>query len=86
MDPRDLWRGQRVIWRHVPRGGYGFVLRIPATVVKVTQKRVTIKVESETQPKTVSVDPASLSEMSREAKMSEREVFNRGEGENDGQR
>lgn len=28
----DLWRGRRVIWRHKPRGGYGFVLRIPVAV------------------------------------------------------
>ena len=73
MDPRDLWQGLRVIWRHVPRGGYGFALRIPATVRKVTRKRVTIEVETDRRgPKMVSVDPANLLEMSREAVLSER--------------
>ena len=34
--------GQQVIWKHVPRGGYGFPVGVPATVVKTTAKRVTI--------------------------------------------
>jgi len=34
--------GQAVTWLYVPRGGYGFVCPVPATVVSVSAKRVTI--------------------------------------------
>ena len=36
--------GQRVTWVHEMRGGYGYTERIPAEVVRVTAKRVTIRV------------------------------------------
>lgn len=81
MDPRDLWRGLRVIWRHKPRGGYGFVLKIPAKVLHVTRKRVTIEVETDQRgPKTVSVDPANLLEMTRDAITSEADTRKGDEG------
>lgn len=34
--------GDRVIWNWYPRGGYGFVIPVPATVVAVNKKTVTI--------------------------------------------
>lgn len=37
--------GDLVIWRHEMRGGYGYVERIPGKVVRVTPKRVIIRVE-----------------------------------------
>lgn len=41
----DWQPGNKVIWRHEMRGGYGYVERIPATVVSVFAKRVRIRVE-----------------------------------------
>lgn len=34
----DLYRGALVTWLHKPRGGYGFVMPIGATVLAVRQK------------------------------------------------
>lgn len=31
----DVARGSRVVWLHVPRGGYGYTLSIPAEVVAI---------------------------------------------------
>lgn len=45
IDARDIWRGLRVVWLHVPRGGYGYVLRVPATVVSASRTHVTIDAE-----------------------------------------
>jgi hypothetical protein len=42
----DLWKGKRVIWRHKPRGGYGYVLRIPVTIDGLTKARATIRLET----------------------------------------
>ena len=39
-----LYVNKRVIWRHRPRGR-GFVLRLPAKIVKLTAKRATVIVE-----------------------------------------
>ena len=36
--------GQRIVWLHEYRGGYGYVHRIPGVVVKATPKRVQIEV------------------------------------------
>lgn len=36
--------GDRVIWHHEMRGGYGYTERIPAEVVRLTAQRVTIRV------------------------------------------
>jgi hypothetical protein len=44
MDAEELQPGQAVVWRHVPRGGYGFCWGIAAEVVKVGAKRVLIRV------------------------------------------
>lgn len=40
----DFHPGQKVIWTH-ERGGWGWVFRPPATVVRVTDKRVVIDAE-----------------------------------------
>ncbi len=40
----DFQPGQQVIWTH-ERGGWGWVFRTPATVVKVTSKRIVIDAE-----------------------------------------
>jgi len=40
-----LWRGLLAVWNHQPRGGYGYLFRIPAEVVSVDGDRVTILVE-----------------------------------------
>lgn len=49
-DPsKDLWRGKRVIWRHKPSGGYGYVMRVPVTVVDVRGKMVGIRLENGTE-------------------------------------
>lgn len=40
----DLFVGALVTWMHVPRGGYGFVLAVHATVERVTKRRVTVRV------------------------------------------
>ena len=34
--------GDKVAWRHVPGGGYGFVSLVPARIVKIGPKRVQI--------------------------------------------
>lgn len=34
--------GDKVTWRHVPRGGYGYIFYVPATVVNATARRVII--------------------------------------------
>jgi hypothetical protein len=41
---RAFTPGQEVIWRHVCRGGYGYVVQLPAKVVRVTAARVVIDV------------------------------------------
>lgn len=53
--------GDRAIWNHVPRGGYGYIEPIPVVVVRVTAKRVTIEVPlARGGTKRVSVHPMSL--------------------------
>lgn len=66
MDYRDLWRGLRVEWLHTPRGGYGYTFRVPATVVWVERKRVTIDAQlARGGTKRVRVDPANLRPVDR---------------------
>lgn len=36
--------GDAVTWRHVPRGGYGYIAYVAAFVVRVNPKRVAIEV------------------------------------------
>jgi hypothetical protein len=35
--------GDRVLWTRTPRGGYGYIETVPATVVRATEKRVLIE-------------------------------------------
>lgn len=44
--PDDVFIGARVTWLHAPRGGYGYTVAIPAKVVGLGPKRVTIEVKS----------------------------------------
>lgn len=62
MPPEATFRaGEQVIWRHIPRGGYGFVCPVPATVVRVCRTRVTIDAAlARGGVKRVAVRPASL--------------------------
>ncbi len=41
----DLWVGLRCVWKHKPRGGYGFVIRVPVTVLALYQTQAWVKVE-----------------------------------------
>lgn len=58
---RDFAPGDAVTWTHVPRGGWGYVWRVPARVVSVGRKRVTIDAALRRGgTKRVSVTPGSL--------------------------
>ena len=50
MTMSEFAPGQRVIWRHELRGGYGYIERIPGEVVRVTAKRVIIRVGRHLNP------------------------------------
>jgi hypothetical protein len=39
----DLWPGRCCRWRCTPRGGYGYTIRIPVTVVAVHRTRATVR-------------------------------------------
>jgi hypothetical protein len=41
-DDSPVTPGETVTWLHEQRGGYGFIIPVPATVVRATAKRVTI--------------------------------------------
>jgi hypothetical protein len=41
----DLWVGLRCVWKHRPRGGYGFVIRAPVTIRRLHATRATVEVE-----------------------------------------
>ena len=58
-DYRDLWKGLFCIWRHVPRGGYGFALRIPVQIVDIGTRNG-LKVKIEASGKIVTVKPESI--------------------------
>lgn len=61
MTTPPLTPGERVTWLHEQRGGYGFVIPVPATVVKVTAKRVTLDAELRYGgTKRVSVKPENI--------------------------
>ena len=36
--------GDRVNWSYTPQGGYGYTIKVAGVVVKLTNKRATIKV------------------------------------------
>jgi len=57
-DYRDLWKGLRCIWRHIPRGGYGFALRIPVTVERIWCNAVEVRIEA--SGKLVKVKPEAI--------------------------
>ena len=42
--PCDLFRGELVVWLHVPRGGYGYVCPVEAKIVTWSRDDVTIEV------------------------------------------
>lgn len=53
--------GDLVTWLHVPRGGYGYFWPVDGEVVRVTAKRVRIRVAKRSGEKvTVSVRPEYL--------------------------
>jgi hypothetical protein len=59
--PSDFTPGQEVYWWHATRGGYGFAWRVPAVVVRVGPKKVTIDAALERGGvKRVAVMPESL--------------------------
>lgn len=37
--------GDRVVWQHEPRGGYGYTVRVPATVIRA-KTRVLIEYQA----------------------------------------
>lgn len=39
-----LTTGQHVTWLHQPRGGYGYIIPVPAVVLAVRSQRVKIQV------------------------------------------
>ena len=43
MDLRTLHPGDRLTWRHVPRGGWGYVFPVDVVVVSVGRKRVLVE-------------------------------------------
>lgn len=60
----NLYVGKRVLWRFKPRGGYGFVLRVPVRIDVLTENRATITIESTGVSRIVSlrsiIDPPSM--------------------------
>lgn len=40
-----LYVGKRVLWRFRPRGGYGFVLRVPVVIRALTPTGATVEIE-----------------------------------------
>lgn len=57
----DMRVGEWVIWLHVPRGGYGYTVRVPARVESVGKSRVRIAAKLQSGgEKIVNVKPASL--------------------------
>lgn len=45
MERDELEPGMAVTWLLTLRGGYGYVRHVPATVVRVGRKRITINAE-----------------------------------------
>lgn len=62
MRIEDAEPDMRVVWAYEPRGGYGYVTYVWATVKRVGPKRVTIEAPLATGgTKLVQVSPARLS-------------------------
>jgi hypothetical protein len=54
--------GEAVIWNRVAAGGYGFSEHVPAVIVRVTGRKVTIDAALDAGgSKRVSVDPKNIS-------------------------
>jgi hypothetical protein len=51
----DAWPGRRCVWRHTPRGGYGFTLRIPVTVLSRGGTSALVRVEATGDKRTVTL-------------------------------
>jgi len=49
LDAAEVIEGMQVVWEHVPRGGYGYVVPVDGVVVSKTARgRVTIQVKLRT--------------------------------------
>ncbi len=60
IDPSAAKVGDPVMWTRQPRGGWGYYEHIPATVVRIGKKRITIEVATVSGVrKTTSVMPVS---------------------------
>jgi hypothetical protein len=60
-DPPTFAAGDRVTWMREARGGYGYVMPVPAVVVRVNRVRVTIRARlAAGGSKLVSVTPSRL--------------------------
>jgi len=46
VDSHELFVGALVLWAHVPRGGYGFTVHIPAEVVALNLQGDTAVIEA----------------------------------------
>lgn len=49
----DLYHGKRVLYRFTPRGGYGYTMRIPVTVLGYTEASARVRVEKNGEELTV---------------------------------
>lgn len=56
--------GKRCLWRFKPRGGYGFILRVPVTIESLTANTATVLVEQTGKRVVVArkslIDPATM--------------------------
>jgi len=53
--------GQEVTWLHAPKGGYGYQFKVPATVVRIGKKRITIDAKlGDWKEKRIHVKPENL--------------------------
>jgi hypothetical protein len=68
VQPGDVKPGDRVIWLKTARGGYGYRFQYPATVVRVSGERATIKADHATTDRLRSVLIASLRVIVEQAK------------------
>lgn len=68
MKLEDVKPQASIIWSHVPRGGWGFVVCVPGVVVAKTRTRVKIQVRMEKSGQCVEriVRPESLRAVERE--------------------
>lgn len=61
MKIEDVTVGQAVIWRHEPRGGYGYIIPVDGVVTRIRSGRVEILVRRRSgEPARVWVKPEKL--------------------------